>query len=41
MRIPRQTRLITYHKMTDVQTMALDTKTGYAAKVSVLTLDSD
>ena len=38
---PTTDRLITYHKITDVQTMALDTTTGYAAKVSVLTLASD
>ncbi len=31
-------RRISYHKVADVQTMALDTTTGYTAKVSVLTL---
>ena len=31
-------RRISYHQVTNVQTMALDTTTGYTAKVSVLTL---
>jgi len=31
-------RRISYHRVTSVQTMALDTTTGYTAKVSVLTL---
>ena len=35
---PSLARRTTYHKVIDVQTMALDTTTGYAAKVSVLTL---
>jgi len=34
------TRKVTYHFVTDVQTAALDTTTGYTAKVTVLTLDS-
>src|SRR5262249_28594332 len=29
------------HRVTDVQVMSLDTRSGYTAKVSVLTLDSD
>lgn len=37
---PTVDRRTSYHKVTDVQTVALDTTTGYAAKVTVLTLAS-
>jgi hypothetical protein len=37
---PFDSRIVTYHQVTNVQTVSLDTTTGYTAKVTLLSLNS-